>query len=1368
MGFILNPGSRIVLGNNTATNDWFLRYPGVSVSGWFDGSLNNGGERLAIYDEQGNRVLSVDYSDGGSWPPEADGLGYSLQIIDPNGDPDDPANWRASTSINGTPGLPASQPAPPTVVLNEIMAENVAAVAHGTNYPDYVELRNTSSDPVDLSGWSLTDSGDPRKFVFPSGTSIDGNSYLVIWCDNTQPPSTVAGADLNTGFALSHLGESIFLYGATTNRVDGLTYGIQIPDYSVGRISSKWVLNQPTAGAGNQAAVVTGTANLAINEWLADAPPGGSDWIELYNAHASLPVALQGIYLGTSNALFQVRSLSFVAPRGYVQLFADGNPGQDHLDFNLPKEGGAIVLYDATGLELSRVVYGSQLENVTQGRLPNGSSTIVEFPVSPSPAASNFAATYTGPHLNEIMARNQSASVGPYGQYADWIELENPNSTAVDLSGMRLSDSPSNPVKWIFPAGTSIEASGYLVIWCDGSQPGSTTAGGALNTGFALGGASGGVYLFNSLGQRVDAVEYGFQLPDRSLGLANGQWSLSASPTPGQFNTGPATLGNVSNLRLNEWMPASTNGPDWFEIYNTDSLPVNMAGIYLTDDPSLVGIGKFQVPPLSFIGGKAWVQWIADGSAGQGRDHVNFALDADAGTIQVYSSTFALLQTVSYGNKQPDVSQGRLPDGANTIVDFDATASPGAANYLPLTNVVINEVLAHTDPPREDAIELYNPSGTTVAVGGWYLSTSEKDLKRFRIPAGTSLAAGDYLVFYENQFNPNPGVPPSFALSSSRGDTLYLSATDGGDNLTGYRTSVSFGASQNGVSLGSIPTSVGTDFGALVETTFGADDAVSVEQFRSGTGAPNAAPRVGPIVINEIMYHPNSLVGGQATEIQDEEYIELLNISSSAVTLFDGVHTTNRWQLEDAVSFVFPPGASLEAGEYCLVVNFDPVLEPLALLSFRAKYGLGSTVQVFGPWSGRLDNAGENVALYQPDPPQTGMGADAGFVPYVLEDRVHYSDQDPWPTNGVDGLGASLQRIAAADYGNDPANWKGQAPTPGAENVEGALVSPTLDAAPQSQTVIAGQLVTFSVSASGTPPLRFQWLFDSTPISGATDASYTIPAAQPANEGSYSVVVTNNGGSIVSPAATLTVLEPPHIDTVLPADQTIAVGGNATITATVTGTAPLHFQWYLGDLELSGAEASSLTINNADFGDGGDYWLIVTNLAGAATSQVARVVVKSPPAITGHPQSLTVTEGNDATFNVSVTGDPPLTFVWYANGAVISGANGSSLSVSTVTTNDNGNLYWVVISNDVGSVMSSQATLSVLGKPVLANLQRLPDGSLSFAIDGPDSHTYWLESSTNLLNWDNVSEQSFAAGDTVIVNTGTNGVQRFYRARMEP
>ncbi len=1025
-GSILPAGGVLVLSSDVNPAAFASRYPGVSVFGAFGGSLSNTGERIALLDTLQNTVTSVDYKNSGGWPIQANGAGRSLESIAVDGDPDDPANWRASLAADGSPGR-INAPGPVySVRFNEVMADNVSAITNGGTLPDWIELYNSAPTATNIANWSFSNSGNTRKYVFPGGTTIGPHGYLVIWCDTqTNAPG------LHSGFNLGRKGENLFLYDAATNRIDAFSFGLQLSDYTVGRVgsSTSWALTLPTPGSTNVAAAIGAATNLVINEWLANSATGASDWLELYNQSSNLPIALNGLYLSTSNQLFQLRSVSFLPPRGFIQLFADENPGPDHLDFKLPAEGANINLYDPTGQLIDNVSYQNQQEGISEGRFPNGSGTIVEFPGSATPGLSNYVVSYSGPILNEFMARNSAAVYDFRGNNSDWVEIYNPGASPFDLSGMGLSTAP-NAVSWVFPPGTTIAANGYLLVWCDSAHAASTNAGANLNAGFSLSGGGDSIYLFNTSGQVVDTVSFGQQLTDTALGRLGTNWALMTSPTPAAANSGSVPLGQPMNLRINEWMAAPASGNDWFELYNADASPVDLSGLYLTDDPSVAGLTKFRIPPLSFIAGHGWAQFDGGGSGNGDPDRVNFSLDRNGETIRLYNTDQSLIDSIDYGLQVSGTSQGRLPDGGSSIVTFSNSASPNASNFLPLPNVVINEVLAHTDPPLEDAIELYNTSANPVSIGGWFLSNSEIDQKRYQIPDGTSIPGHGYKVFYEYQFNSTNGTP--FTLNSAHGDKVFLSEADSGSNLTGYRAQVAFGASENGVSFGRVATSVGADFVALQSRTFGVDNPISLNQFRTGAGASNALPRIGPLTINEILYHPVDVSGTNFVENENEEFVELVNTSSNTVNLFDPAAPTNHWKIDGGISFTFPANASVNAGQSILLVPFDPLSNNAALINFRQRYGVATNAALYGPFSGHLGNSGDSIEIYKPDAPQLAPHPDTGFVPYILVERITYTDTSPWAN--ADGNGSSLQKTAQTIYGNEPLNWIACAPTAGLSN----------------------------------------------------------------------------------------------------------------------------------------------------------------------------------------------------------------------------------------------------------------------------------------------------------------------------------------------
>lgn len=395
-GTIIQPGAVLVLANNGSPSAWAARYPGVSVFGYYGGNLNNGGERVAIFDASGNLVTEVTYNNAGGWPTSADVGGFSLELIDPYGDLNSPANWRASSAPNGTPGLPPVTPPLGNIVINELMADNQTAWSNSVgSYPDWLELFNRGANSVNLANWSLSGSGNARSFVFPAGTTIAAGGYLVVWCD-----SATNTLGLHAGFALAKSGDQVFLYDANTNRMDAISFGQQVTDLSLGRVNGLWQLTQPTPNVTNIPAALDSFTNVAINEWLTT---GTTNWIELFNRSSNAPVALQGIYLTASNSLFRIGALSFLPPRGFLQLFADTLPGADHVDLTLPAASNTIALYDATAIQTDSVNYGAQTNGVSEGRFPDGAANIVYLPVT-TPGAANVIPN-NPPTLNVISNR---------------------------------------------------------------------------------------------------------------------------------------------------------------------------------------------------------------------------------------------------------------------------------------------------------------------------------------------------------------------------------------------------------------------------------------------------------------------------------------------------------------------------------------------------------------------------------------------------------------------------------------------------------------------------------------------------------------------------------------------------------------------------------------------------------------------------------------------------------------------------------------------------------------------------------------------------------------------------------------------------
>jgi len=252
---------------------------------------------------------------------------------------------------------------------------------------------------------------------------------------------------------------------------------------------------------------------------------------------------------------------------------------------------------------------------------------------------------------------------------------------------------------------------------------------------------------------------------------------------------------------------------------------------------------------------------------------------------------------------------------------------------------------------------------------------------------------------------------------------------------------------------------------------------------------------------------------------------------------------------------------------------------------------------------------------------------------------------------------------------------------------------------PANQSVTAGQAATFSVVATGTGTLTYQWKKSGAAISGAAAASYTTPVTTSSENGAqFTVVVTDSSGSLTSNAAILTVTAAavaPSI-TAQPANRTITAGQSATFNVTATGTAPLTYQWKKNGAVISGSNSASYTTpatvasdNNAQF------TVTVTNSVSNIASNAATLTVDVPPSITAQPANRTVNSGQTATFSVSATGTGTLSYQWKKDGNTIGGATSASYTTPATVTSDNGASFTVTVTGISGNVTSNAATLTV-------------------------------------------------------------------------
>lgn len=1013
-------------------------------------SLDPDGDQVYLFDRAANGNVFLDV------------VKFGRQITDLSIGRVAGGTWALTQPTFGGANVPQALGNEATLKINEWLAS-------GGAQPDFIELYNPDVLPVALGGLFLTDApiGIPALHRIDELSFVPANGFALFTADgDSATPSHV-------GFQLSSAVGEIGLFSAILQPIDCVIYGPQQTGVSMGRCPDGGATNRlmslNTPGAINACPVPppgVQTVPLLPFEHFAKYDQSGVDlgtaWIAPGYNDSAWPTgqsffgtATQGsgswgtpvrtlLTAGAGRTTFYFRTTftnNVSQPISALQvehLIDDGAVfylnGQEWFRYNMP---AGQVTFSTTAPNLNPTFFVGPVNvpanllvpgvNYLAVELHQSSTSTVDIGIGfriDAVIVTNTAAS-AGVVINEVLASNSSFAE-PDGSTPDWIEIYNPSQSTVDLADMSLTDSPATPRRWVFPSGSIVPAQGFLRVRFDSGKPASET-----NTGWGLGANGDSVYLYNTLasgGSLRDAITFGIQIPDFSIArLPNGgnAWNL-ALPTIGSGNIA-ATLGSATALKINEWRANPFSGDDDFvELFNPGAQPVALGGLWLTDRIS--ERNKHQIAPLSFIGAasNAWTEFKADGNTALGAHHVSFSLSANGEEIGLSLPNLTLIDGVSFGAQTEGASEGLLPDGTGAIQNFATTVSPGSANFLLLNNIAINEVLTHSDPPLEDAIELRNLTGSAVDIGGWWLSDAKGTPRKYQIPAGTILPPNGFAVFYESQFN-NPDLAiEAFSLSSAKGDEVYLSMTGGGGELAGYRAVAEFGPAANGVSMGRYVTSAGADFTAMAQRTFGVDNPATVEQFRTGTGLANSYPRVGPVVFTEIMYQP-PLLGG--LDNARDEFLEIRNISAGSVALYDPAFPTNRWRVRGGVDLDLPPGIILAPNASVVLVSFDPALDPAAASAFRSSYGLSGSATLVGPWSGKLANDGERIELQRPDTPQMPPSPDAGLVPYIAVDRVVYSPTLPWP-QAANGSGWSIHRLSATGYANDPTNWFSGPPSP--------------------------------------------------------------------------------------------------------------------------------------------------------------------------------------------------------------------------------------------------------------------------------------------------------------------------------------------------
>ena len=687
----------------------------------------------------------------------------------------------------------SSQP----IILSEILAGNRTYIAPNGQYLDYVEIRNTTSSPVDISGYMISDRPDFIGYTFPKGTILPAGSYIVCWCDKESD------SDRYGRFGISRKGDdTILLY----NHANVLVDQCQVPVVEenvplVRNEDGSWTTAvYATPGYENTDAgfqswlkdVGAETPSVVISEVM---PSSGysivngegsqSDWIELYNTGKKAAV-LDGAFLSddpVNRTKWQIPALTIEPGQRVVIRCAGSTAREGEATFALPRDGCTVILTGKHGNTISLVQYPDVGSGCSWALQEDG--TYLQTP-NTTPGYENTDAGYDAwmqevgyvtPHLriSEVMTANRSTILSTAGTFCDWVELYNAGNEDVPLTGLYLSNDVADRTKWMLPDIT-LSAGQRIVIKCAGSKASTGEAD------FSLPREGCTVYLSGSVGNVIDQVQVPRMEEDRSWALqSGGTYTESAMPSPGQPNTEDgykafrASQTVTGPLIINEVMPSNcsymiqSDGEyyDWVELKNISEDPVDLSSYALSNDPGEPD--KFPLPDTTLKPG-ATIVIMCSGKpelTSKKYTHAPFTLSRE--------ESWVYLSLLSDGSCRDYVrifdvpyqhSVGRVEDENGTY--YFTKPTPGAANGSGVAFISENPVVVTADGVYNDVdsvtVELNGSGPLYYTLDG---STPTAKSKRYTAPLKLKSTTALRVVCIEEDKLPSDVITATYIINEN-------------------------------------------------------------------------------------------------------------------------------------------------------------------------------------------------------------------------------------------------------------------------------------------------------------------------------------------------------------------------------------------------------------------------------------------------------------------------------------------------------------------------------------------------------------------------------------------------------------------------
>ena len=333
------------------------------------------------------------------------------------------------------------------LLINEVLADNDGVFNHEGSFPDFIEIWNDSPQARDVSRMVLSDREDVADgWSFPPNTVIAPGGYLLVFANEQDFTS-----GLHSGFRLDKDGEALSLFDSPFRGgglIDRVEFGFQLARRSIGRDSGGQDFSAmiPTPGSPNKAPIPLGPLEgVVINEWLATSRVVyDNDFLELYNS-GSLPVSLAGMMISDDPnnrpARYVVAPLSFIDAGGFVEFIADDDrsSGSSHLSFKLSKLMEQIGIFNGSGIELDRVQFYNSPEDISVGRVRDGSLLFAEFPL-PTPGFSNNSELEGEALVLQNLRITELMYNPPGGSKWEFVKLANVGSSAIALGDVAFEE----------------------------------------------------------------------------------------------------------------------------------------------------------------------------------------------------------------------------------------------------------------------------------------------------------------------------------------------------------------------------------------------------------------------------------------------------------------------------------------------------------------------------------------------------------------------------------------------------------------------------------------------------------------------------------------------------------------------------------------------------------------------------------------------------------------------------------------------------------------------------------------------------------------------------------------------------------------